>query len=64
MDAKLAADPRVTLLEHLNARDLTRGHLAGRRIGAVVADLSFISLKLALPPALALAEPAPGEFSW
>lgn len=57
MDATLAADPRVTLIEHLNARDLTRAHLAGRRIGAIVADLSFISLKLALPAALSLAEP-------
>jgi len=53
----LTADPRVTLLEGLNARDLTREHLGGRKIGALVADLSFISLRLALPPALALAEP-------
>ncbi len=53
----LAGDPRVTLLEGLNARDLTRAHLGGRKIGAIVADLSFISLKLALPPALALSEP-------
>ena len=57
LDPALAADPRVTLLEGLNARDLTAAHLGGRQIGAVVADLSFISLKLALPPALALAEP-------
>jgi 23S rRNA (cytidine1920-2'-O)/16S rRNA (cytidine1409-2'-O)-methyltransferase len=53
----LAADPRITLHEGLNARDLERSHLSGRRIGGIVADLSFISLKLALPPALALAEP-------
>jgi 23S rRNA (cytidine1920-2'-O)/16S rRNA (cytidine1409-2'-O)-methyltransferase len=57
LDPALAADPRLTLHEGLNARDLTAAHLAGRRVGAVVADLSFISLKLALPPALALAEP-------
>lgn len=57
MDRGVAADPRVTLLEHLNARDLQRAHLGARRAGAVVADLSFISLKLALPPSLALAEP-------
>jgi len=54
---RLAGDPRTTLHEGLNARNLTRAHLDGRRISAVVADLSFISLKLALPPALALAEP-------
>lgn len=53
----LASDPRVTLLEGLNARELRAEHLGGRKIGAVVADLSFISLKLALPPALTLAEP-------
>jgi 23S rRNA (cytidine1920-2'-O)/16S rRNA (cytidine1409-2'-O)-methyltransferase len=57
MHPALAADPRIVLHEGLNARDLTRAHLAGHAIGAVVADLSFISLKLALPPALALAEP-------
>ncbi len=57
----LATDPRVTLLEGLNARDLTREHFGDRRIGAIVADLSFISLKLALPPALMLADP--GEWA-
>jgi 23S rRNA (cytidine1920-2'-O)/16S rRNA (cytidine1409-2'-O)-methyltransferase len=57
MDATLAVDARVTLIEGLNARDLTRAHLGGRRVEAITADLSFISLKLALPPALALAEP-------
>jgi 23S rRNA (cytidine1920-2'-O)/16S rRNA (cytidine1409-2'-O)-methyltransferase len=58
MDASLAADPRVTLLEGLNARDLSTAHLGGRKVEAIVADLSFISLKLALPPALTLAEPS------
>ncbi len=57
LDASLAADPRITLIERLNARDLEARHLGGRKIGAIVADMSFISLKLALPPALALAEP-------
>ncbi|CAD7052898.1 TlyA family rRNA (cytidine-2'-O)-methyltransferase [Pseudorhizobium endolithicum] len=52
----LAADPRVTNIEGLNARSLTAGDLAGRRIDFVVSDVSFISLKLALPPALNLAE--------
>jgi 23S rRNA (cytidine1920-2'-O)/16S rRNA (cytidine1409-2'-O)-methyltransferase len=58
LDPALAADPRLTLHEGLNARDLSAAHLGGRRIGAVVADLSFISLKLALPPALGLAAPS------
>jgi len=57
----LAADPRVSNLEALNARALSRQHLEGRAVGAVVSDVSFISLKLALPPALELA--APGAFA-
>ena len=52
----LAGDPRVTVLEGLNARDLTREHMP-EPPGIVTADVSFISLKLALPPALALAAP-------
>jgi 23S rRNA (cytidine1920-2'-O)/16S rRNA (cytidine1409-2'-O)-methyltransferase len=56
MDAALRADPRVTCLEGVNARDLTL-----RRVGGapdfVVCDVSFISLRLAMPPALSLAAP-------
>jgi hypothetical protein len=51
----LAADPRVTSIEGLNARDLTVDHLGGRFPDIIVSDVSFISLKLALPPALGLA---------
>ena len=57
MDPTLAGDTRMSVHEGLNARDLTRAHLRGERIGAIVSDVSFISLRLALPPALALAEP-------
>lgn len=57
IDAGLRADPRVTVLEGVNARDLDESHLGGRRIDVVVSDVSFISLKLALPKALALAAP-------
>ncbi|WP_061932511.1 TlyA family RNA methyltransferase [Aureimonas sp. AU22] len=57
LHTSLREDARVTNLESLNARDLERAHLGGRRIGLVVSDVSFISLRLALPPALALAEP-------
>ncbi len=53
----LRADERVINLEALNARELTREHLKGHKIDLVVSDVSFISLKLALPPALALADP-------
>lgn len=55
-DAALAGDERVVLLEGLNVRDLAIEHL-GRAPEAIVADLSFISLKQALPPALSLAAP-------
>jgi 23S rRNA (cytidine1920-2'-O)/16S rRNA (cytidine1409-2'-O)-methyltransferase len=50
----LRDDPRIVLIEGCNARDLTPGLIA-EPIDAVVADVSFISLKLALPPALKLA---------
>src|SRR5690606_14951556 len=53
---KIAADPRVTGIEGLNVRDLKESDL-GRKPDFLTADLSFISLKLALPPALDLAAP-------
>ncbi len=53
--ALVAADPRVASIEGLNARDLTADDLAGTAPDFIVSDVSFISLKLALPPALALA---------
>jgi 23S rRNA (cytidine1920-2'-O)/16S rRNA (cytidine1409-2'-O)-methyltransferase len=48
-------DRCVTLIEGLNARDLSTEHL-DRPIQLIVCDVSFISLKLALPAALELAE--------
>ena len=56
LSGQLASDPRVTVIEGLNARDLTAAHLPARP-DLIVADLSFISLRLALPPALDLAAP-------
>jgi 23S rRNA (cytidine1920-2'-O)/16S rRNA (cytidine1409-2'-O)-methyltransferase len=57
LDPALASDSRVTSLEKLNARELDADHLGGLRPSLVVSDVSFISLKLALPPALDLAAP-------
>ena len=54
---RVAEDPRVTNIEGLNARSMTRGDIDERAITFIVSDVSFISLKLALPPALGLAEP-------
>ena len=53
MNADLARDPRVHLREGVNARDLAASDLP-EPVTALTADVSFISLKLALPPALAL----------
>lgn len=53
LNAKLASDPRVTAVEGVNARDLTPT-LVRAPVDVVVADVSFVSLKLALPPALSL----------
>lgn len=55
-DPQLAMDRRITLIEGFNARDLTRAQLAGPP-QFIVCDVSFISLTLALPPALELAAP-------
>lgn len=54
---RLREDERITNYEGLNARVLDEDHLEDREIGVVVSDVSFISLKLALPPALGFAEP-------
>jgi len=54
MDVELAHDPRVVIRDGVNARGLNPVDFPDK-IAAVTADLSFISLKLALPPALSLA---------
>ncbi len=55
MSPRIKTHERVTLMEGVNARGLTRLHLA-HAIEMIACDVSFISLKLALPPALTLAE--------
>jgi 23S rRNA (cytidine1920-2'-O)/16S rRNA (cytidine1409-2'-O)-methyltransferase len=52
----LAKDNRVTLVEGLNARDVTRDQYPPY-CNLITCDVSFISLKLALPTVLALALP-------
>lgn len=51
---KLRADPRVTVLERTNARELTELPFPPELI---VCDVSFISVRAALPPVLRLAKP-------
>ncbi len=54
MHPRLTADPRVTNIEGLNARNLVADDI-GHAVSFIVSDVSFISLKLALAPALDLA---------
>ena len=51
LDWKLRSDPRVTVIEHMNARSLDAGQLpeSHRRFGLVTIDVSFISLRHILP---------------
>jgi 23S rRNA (cytidine1920-2'-O)/16S rRNA (cytidine1409-2'-O)-methyltransferase len=51
---RLRADPRVVVLERCNARALTELPFAP---SLVTCDVSFISVRLVLPPALALSRP-------
>jgi len=51
---KLRDDPRVTVLERTNARELIELPFAPE---LVVCDVSFISVRTALPPVLRLAKP-------
>ena len=51
---RLRRDPRIVLRDGVNARDLSATHVP-ERPEAVVDDVSFIGLRLALPPALELA---------
>jgi 23S rRNA (cytidine1920-2'-O)/16S rRNA (cytidine1409-2'-O)-methyltransferase len=53
---KIAGDPRVVNLEKTHAKDLNR-ELVPDPLAVIVCDVSFISLKKALPFALALAAP-------
>jgi 23S rRNA (cytidine1920-2'-O)/16S rRNA (cytidine1409-2'-O)-methyltransferase len=54
LHSKIRDDPRVTVLERVNARSLAELPFAPQ---LVTCDVSFISVKLALPPALRLAAP-------
>jgi 23S rRNA (cytidine1920-2'-O)/16S rRNA (cytidine1409-2'-O)-methyltransferase len=49
---RIREDPRVTVLERVNARELRELSFAPQ---LVVCDVSFISVRIALPPALRLA---------
>lgn len=56
LDWKIRSDPRVNVLEKVNARYLSRGEIPDP-IQICVIDVSFISLTLILPPAFELLTP-------
>jgi 23S rRNA (cytidine1920-2'-O)/16S rRNA (cytidine1409-2'-O)-methyltransferase len=56
LDSALKEDGRVAVLEGTDARQLSR-LLVPDPVGAITADVSFISLTKVLPPAFALAAP-------
>ncbi len=56
LHAKLRSDPRVVLREGVNARLLSREHVP-EPCSLLVADVSFISLRLILPAAMPLLAP-------
>lgn len=56
LHVEVKKDPRVVSFEKTDARNLTRAEIV-EQPDLVVADVSFISLQLALPRALALAAP-------
>lgn len=56
LDWRLRTDERVVVLDRTNVRNLTPG-LIGGQVDLVVADLSFISLRLVLPALASCAAP-------
>jgi len=52
---QLQSDPRVKILDRVNVRSLTKEQV-GQEIDLVVADLSFISLKIVLPALIEVAK--------
>jgi 23S rRNA (cytidine1920-2'-O)/16S rRNA (cytidine1409-2'-O)-methyltransferase len=57
LDLRLRRDPRVTVVERTNVRDLSLDDLAVEAFPLIVADLSFISLRTVAPALLGLAAP-------
>jgi 23S rRNA (cytidine1920-2'-O)/16S rRNA (cytidine1409-2'-O)-methyltransferase len=57
MHARLREDPRVTLRENANARELEPAWLGGARVDLIAIDVAFISLRLILPPLPAVLAP-------
>lgn len=61
LDRRLREDPRVTVRERRNARDLTLTHVGGEAVDVAVADVSFISLRTITPAVISVVATG-GEF--
>jgi 23S rRNA (cytidine1920-2'-O)/16S rRNA (cytidine1409-2'-O)-methyltransferase len=57
LHARLRGDPRVSVLERTNVRNLVLDDLRGAPVPLATVDLSFISLRTVLPILLGLAAP-------
>lgn len=57
LHSSLRSDPRVRVHEQTNLRDLTLAHVDRRPVDLIVADVSFISLKLLLAPLFSVLSP-------
>ena len=59
LDWSIRSDPRVIVLEHVNARTLTSGHLPAdaRHFAMATMDVSFISVRQVLPAIGVLLDP-------
>jgi len=55
---QVADDPRVVVREGLNLRDLVLADVGGEPVELVVADVSFISLRLLVQPLLSVLDPS------
>jgi 23S rRNA (cytidine1920-2'-O)/16S rRNA (cytidine1409-2'-O)-methyltransferase len=60
MDFKLRQDPRVRLLEKINARYVTP-EIIGEKVDLIVMDVAFISATLVLPPVTNAAFPGANQ---
>jgi len=58
LDWKLQSDQRVTIVDRKNARHLALADIEGEPVDLAVIDVAFISLKLILPPTMAVLQPA------
>lgn len=54
---EIRGDPRVVVWEGVNLRSLTLGHVEGHPVDLLVADVSFISLRLLIEPLLGVLRP-------